>query len=45
MQKIDENDLKQIKGGFGFWSIAGIVSLCVFFVGVVSGISNPVRCN
>ena len=45
MNKIKENKLKQIRGGFGFWGIAGIISACVFISGVLDGIVHPKKCN
>ena len=45
MNKLDEEELKEVKGGIGFWGIAGIISAAIFIIGVVDGIARPVKCN
>ena len=45
MQKLNQNELKAVKGGLGFWATAGIIAGCIFIVGVISGIANPVKCG
>lgn len=45
MKKIEDNELKLVKGGFGFWGFAGLVSLGIFIVGIIDGIARPVSCN
>ena len=45
MKKLDGKELKEMKGGFGFWSFAGIVSAAIFVVGVLDGIARPLKCN
>lgn len=45
MKKLDKKELEDIKGGIGFWGIAGIVSAVVFIVGVIDGIARPLKCN
>lgn len=45
MKKLNEKELGEIKGGFGFWSFAGLVSATIFIVGVLDGIARPLRCN
>ena len=45
MNRLDEKQLKNMKGGFGFWSFAGIVSATIFIVGVLDGIARPLKCN
>lgn len=45
MIKLDDNNLKEIKGGFGFWSFAGITAAVIFVVGVLDGIARPLKCN
>ena len=45
MVKLNSEELKNVQGGFGAWAIAGIISACVFIVGVIDGISRPLRCN
>ena len=45
MVKIGNEELKDIQGGFGAWMIGGIISACVFIVGVIDGIARPLKCN
>lgn len=45
MKKLDKKELENVKGGFGFWALAGIVSAAIFVVGVVDGIARPLKCN
>lgn len=45
MKKISDDELNDIKGGIGFWAIAGIISAVIFIVGVLEGITRPVKCN
>lgn len=45
MKKLDNNELKNVKGGIGFWGIAGIVSAAIFIVGVIDGIARPLKCE
>ena len=45
MKKLDNNELKNVKGGIGFWGIAGIISAAIFIVGVVDGIARPLKCE
>lgn len=45
MKKLDEKQLENMKGGIGFWAIAGIVSAAIFIVGVFDGIARPIKCN
>lgn len=45
MSRVKEEELKEVKGGIGFWGIAGIVSAVIFIIGVVDGIARPVKCN
>ena len=46
MQKIDNNDLKKIKGGGINWSLwAGVGGLASFIVGLVDGFIHTKKCN
>lgn len=46
MNNLNEKELKEINGGaIGFWGIAGIVAGAIFIVGVLDGLSRPLRCN
>ena len=45
MEKIDNNELRKIKGGFGGWLIAGLIAASIFIVGVLDGIARPLKCN
>lgn len=45
MNKIEQKELKNMKGGISFWGIAGIVSATIFIVGVLDGIARPLKCN
>ena len=37
MQKIEDEKLKRIKGGFSVWAFVGITAIVAFLVGVVEG--------
>lgn len=45
MKKLNNQELRDIKGGFGGFLAAGIVALAIFAVGVFDGIARPLRCN
>ncbi len=45
MEKVSLDEAKDIQGGFGFWTGAGLVGLGIFIVGVLDGFTRPVRCN
>lgn len=45
MSKLEQKELKDIKGGIGFWGAAGIVAAAIFVVGVLDGIARPLKCN
>ena len=45
MNKLNTNELKELKGGFGGWFLAGIVAATIFVVGVLDGITRPLKCN
>lgn len=45
MKKINYQELRDIKGGFGGLFAAGIVALAIFVVGVFDGVARPLKCN
>ena len=45
MKVVKDDELEEVKGGIGFWGIAGIVSAVIFIIGVVDGIARPAKCN
>ncbi len=45
MHKLENKELKSIKGGVSGWLVAGIIAAGVFIVGVFDGIARPLRCN
>lgn len=45
MQKLENNELMNIKGGISGWVIAGIIAAGIFVVGVFDGIARPLKCN
>ena len=45
MQKIEDEKLKRIKGGFSVWAFVGITAIVAVLVGVVEGYTNPKGCE
>lgn len=46
MYKLNENNLKNIKGGGVNWTLmAGIGAVASFVIGVIDGLINPKKCN
>lgn len=45
MQKIEDDKLKRIKGGFSVWTFVGITAIIAFLVGVIEGYTNPKGCE
>jgi hypothetical protein len=45
MTQLNEKELETMKGGIGFWGIAGLISAAIFIVGVLDGIARPLKCN
>ena len=45
MVKLNEKELKKARGGISGWAIAGIITGCIFVIGVFDGICRPVKCN
>ena len=46
MNKINNDQLKEIKGGGINWSMmAGIGAFASFLIGVIDGLINPKKCN
>ena len=45
MQRINDNELKEVNGGFSGWALAGIGLLVTFVAGVIDGIARPKKCS
>lgn len=45
MKQLNQQELETMKGGFGFWTVAGIISAVIFIIGVLDGIARPLKCN
>ena len=45
MQRLKNEDLKEIKGGFSLLAAVAITALVSFVSGVISGIANPEHCE
>lgn len=45
MVELNNNELKTIYGGIGFWTGAGIVGIFIFLAGVIDGFTRPLKCN
>ena len=45
MRKIKDENLKEVKGGFTGWALAGISLLVTFVAGVIDGIARPKDCK
>ena len=45
MEKLEERELEDIKGGFGFWTAAGLIGFGIFIIGVFDGITRPLKCR
>ena len=46
MKNINNNELKEIKGGGVNWGLlAGIGAVASFLIGVIDGLINPKNCN
>lgn len=46
MEKISNNELKNIKAGAIRWGIIGIIGgVITFIVGVIDGYTNPSKCR
>lgn len=46
MKLLNEVELKQVNGGIGIgWLIGGIVAGITFISGILSGYTNPTKCN
>lgn len=46
IQKLSKDKLEKINGGgISFWTVAGIVALGAFLVGVFDGIARPEKCG
>lgn len=46
MEKINNEQLKRVKGGGVNWSlVAGVSAVASFLIGVIDGLINPKKCN
>ena len=45
MNRLSTQELKQVKGGFGGWLLAGIIAATIFVVGIFDGITRPLKCR
>ena len=45
MINLKEKELKNVKGGFGFWGVVLVFSGVTFISGLLDGIARPGRCN
>lgn len=45
MKKLEEYELKELKGGAGIGTYILIGGLIVFLIGVVDGYIRPLKCN
>ncbi len=46
MQKMENNELMEIKGGAVNWGLmAGIGAAASFIIGIIDGWMNPKKCN
>lgn len=45
MKKLEERELKELKGGAGVGTYLLIGGLVVFIIGVIDGYVRPLKCN
>ncbi len=45
MKSLNQESLKNMKGGFSIWAGVGIGALIIFLSGVVDGIVHPKACT
>ena len=45
MQRMDNNSLGKINGGFSVWTGLAIAAIVVFIAGILEGFTNPKECN
>ncbi len=46
IQKLSKDELEKINGGgLSFWTVAGVIALGTFLVGVFDGIVRPEKCG
>lgn len=43
--KLNNKELKEIKGGASIWAIFGVVAGIIFGFGVVDGYVRPIKCR
>ncbi len=45
MQKLKDNELKEIEGGMTGWALVGIGLAITFVAGVFDGLARPLKCH
>ena len=45
MQRMDNNSLAKINGGFSVWTGLAIAAIVVFIARILEGFTNPKECN
>ncbi len=45
MLQLKREELLEIQGGFGTWTIMGIISGITFFIGLIDGFVRPLPCR
>jgi len=45
MKNLNEKELREVKGGFGFWGVVLVFAGVTFISGLLDGIARPSRCN
>lgn len=45
MQKVNDEEFKNINGGISAWAVAGIGILVTFLAGIFDGIARPEKCR
>ena len=45
MKKLQESELKNIKGGMTVWAAVGISLIVTFVAGIFDGIARPEKCR
>lgn len=43
--ELSKNELMNVKGGIGAWTVIGIIAGVIFIIGVVDGYVRPLKCN
>ena len=45
MNKLNNSELKSIRGGFGGWLFIGIIAATTFITGILTGVAHPYKCS